>query len=236
MIDPKKVLVATPSHSGDVCCGYAGGIAEVFASGFAGSISMLQGCADIGSARCQIVDAFKSSPFDWLVFIDGDIQFSAKDFGLLMRNEPDSTFDGESVKYSRVGLEYGQLRNATDLESFEWNPELLVTAEYARKTATKEPVRFGLGFARIHKSVFKKLDDLTDDSGKELVDQFFHQGRLVREYFPMTTLGDGRRVGEDGGFWTLCRLAGLTPRVERRTRLVHWGRYAYHYVSPSGAA
>lgn len=234
MIDPKKVLIATPSHSGDVCCGYAGGLAEVFSSGFAGSITFLQGCADIGSARCQIVDAFKSSPFEWLVFWDSDIQAQARDFGLLMQVEPDPIIKittGSDKEHDEV-IHYSRI-NELMLAVGALSPELLVTAEYARKTETREPVRFGLGFTRIHKSVFKKLDDLVDDSGKELVDQFFHQGRLVREYFPMTTLGDGRRVGEDGGFWTLCRIAGLTPRVEQRTRLVHWGRHAYHYVSPS---
>ncbi len=80
--------------------------------------------------------------------------------------------------------------------------------------------------------MFETLNTLTTEEGVETVDQFFHQGELVREYFPMTTLGDGRRVGEDGGFWTLCRLAGFTPRIEQRTRLVHWGRMAYPYVSP----
>lgn len=219
MIDPKKVLIATPSYDGSVVCGYAGGMGAVFASGFAGGNMFLQGCADIGSARAQCAHAFLKSHFEWLVFIDADIQFTARDFGLLMCVEPNLVLDGQELKYSRTGESAARV-----------GPEVLVSAEYSRKTEEQQPVRFGLGFTRIHRSVFEALAVFLDHEGKELVDQFFYQGEIMREYFPMTTLGDGRRMGEDGGFWTLCQMAGFTPRIEQRTQLVHWGRKAYVYM------
>lgn len=233
MIDPKSILIATPAASGEVVTGYAGGLAATFANGYAGNVTFLDGCSDVGSARCQIAHAFMRSTFEWLVFVDADIQFSHRDFGMLMQVEPDGQFDGVQIAYSRLGGVKGALQ-AVDagIAQFAWNPEVLVCAEYSRKTEAREPVRFGLGFCRIHRSVFERLNGLTHEDGAEIVEQFFHQGELVREYFPMTTLGDGRRVGEDGGFWTLCRIAGFTPRIEQRTRLVHWGRAAYPYLTP----
>lgn len=228
MIDPKKVLIATPSHDGKVVAGYAGGLAEVFASGFAGGISFLNFNSDVGAARCQVAHAFLQSPFDWLVMIDSDIQFSARDFGILMQVETDQVTSrvGDPV-IDKIGDQLPHLFRDADSVS---RPELAVCAEYSRKTENREPVRFGLGFTRVHRSLFERLASLETEQGQDAVEQFFCQGQLIRDYFPMITLGDGRRPGEDGGFWTLVRLAGIVPRIEMRTRLVHWGTASYPYV------
>lgn len=234
MIDPKTVLIATPTHDGKVEAGYAGGLAGAMAAGYAGSVSFLMGNSDIGAARCHIAHQFLQSPFEWLVCIDADIQFSVKDFGMLMSVAPDIQVgaDQEWLRYSRLGDKPGELISSEGVAQFQYAPELAVCAEYARKTEGREPVRFGLGFARIHRSVFERLNALNHEDGTEAVEQFMHQGQLVREYYPMVTMGDGRRCGEDGGFWTLVRLAGITPRIEQTTRLIHWGRQAYPYLAP----
>jgi hypothetical protein len=149
----------------------------------------------------------------------------------------------------------------------------LVCAEYAYKREEFEPVQFGGGFYRAHKSVFNLLANLKHpDSGRVEVDtallqqfleedsrsyevkqqliasitsqagtprvwQASHHGRLFYDFFPsgaMLSAGlpHGDWKGEDHGFWTLCSLAGLIPRIERRTRLVHIGRKGYPYLGP----
>lgn len=237
MIDPKTVLIATPTHDGKVEAGYAGGLAAVFASGFAGNTMFLAGNSDIGAARNHIANAFLQSQFEWLICIDADIQFTAADFGLLMSVEPDVAMDRdadpmpEMMCYTRVEGRPGELKGAEGIVQFEYAPELAVTAEYARKTELREPIRFGMGFVRLHRSVFEKLDALKNEEGIPIIDQFMHQGRLVSDYFPAGTDGEGRRHGEDGAFWLRVRLAGITPRIETRTKLVHWGRQAYPYVN-----
>lgn len=64
--------------------------------------------------------------------------------------------------------------------------------------------------------------------------QAHHNGRTFWDYYPSGPLitqhvpaGDWK--GEDHGFWTLCHLAGLIPRIERRTRVLHIGRKGYPY-------
>jgi hypothetical protein len=63
------------------------------------------------------------------------------------------------------------------------------------------------------------------------------QGRTFYDYYPSGPLINllvpiGEWKGEDHGFWTLCMLAGLIPRIETRTRVLHIGRKAYPYLGP----
>lgn len=227
MINPKTVLIATPSIDGKVEAGYCAGLASVFASGFAGNIAFLLGNSDIGSARCQIADQFLKSDFQWLVCIDADIQFSAQDFGRLMSVEPDPMIGGEMLRYTRLP------NSEETIAAYDVLPELAVCAEYSRKTEAREPIRFGLGFARFHRTVFERIAALKQEDGQEIVDQYMHNGQLVRDFYPAGTDGEGRRHGEDGAFWLRLRLAGITPRIEQRTALIHWGRAPYAYIAPS---
>jgi hypothetical protein len=165
--------------------------------------------------------------------------------------------------------------------------DVLVCAEYSYKDDTLRPCRFGMGFVRIHRSVFETLQELRHDGGptvevqrhalEELsrqnarddrsnvedraadltraIEQLLggiedkagtprlwqatHQGRLYHDYFPSggmisQFIPTAEWRGEDHGFFTLCHLAGIIPRIETRTRLLHIGRKAYPYLGPDG--
>jgi hypothetical protein len=106
---------------------------------------------------------------------------------------------------------------------------LIACAEYSRKVDTLDPAQFGLGFCRIHRSVFKMMDDAVNDEGVPRIGSFIWKGEVYQHYFPNGPGFDGIWFGEDTGFFHLCRLIGVTPRIERRTRLIHIGRKAYPY-------
>jgi hypothetical protein len=86
--------------------------------------------------------------------------------------------------------------------------------------------------------VLKQLrDSITSQAGSPRLWQAQHNGRVFYDYYPSGPLlsqhvpaGDWK--GEDHGFWTLCMLAGLVPRIETRTRLIHIGRKGYPYFGP----
>ena len=119
-------------------------------------------------------------------------------------------------------------------------PELAVCAEYLKKTQdlSKQVVHFGLGFARIHRSVFESIDNLVSEDGEPRLLRYRSQVELpgvpvtieeFAQYHPEGVQLDGSRRNEDHGFWLLARLAGASIRIERRTKLGHTGPFTWWY-------
>jgi len=78
---------------------------------------------------------------------------------------------------------------------------------------------------------------ITRHEGTPRLWQATHAGRVFYDYYPSGPLTaqhipSGQWRGEDHGFWMLCQLAGLIPRIETRTRLIHIGRKGYPYLGP----
>ncbi len=88
-----------------------------------------------------------------------------------------------------------------------------------------------------HQQIAAIRDSFISQAGHPRLWQATYQGRVFHDYYPSGPITDlhipnGKWMGEDHGFWTLCRLAGLIPRIETRTRLIHIGRKAYPYEGP----
>jgi hypothetical protein len=112
----------------------------------------------------------------------------------------------------------------------EQGNELAVCAEYLQKIDGQRIVaKLGLGFARVHRSVFMALQELSTADGTPWVHQAYYAGCLLWDYFPQGATSEGTYRQEDHGFWQLVRLAGVAVRVERRTHLEHSGRSSWRY-------
>jgi hypothetical protein len=183
-------------------------------------MSFLNGNSHVSLARDTMADGFLRSPFEWMVFIDDDIGFTERDFRILMDYPVENLPPIDDSLATRD--EKGRV--------------LISCAEYSRKDEQNTPARFGLGFCRIHRSVFAALADLKFETGEERVRQYRHQGRMLYDFFISGAMTDGNFLGEDTGFFALVRLAGITPRIEQRTQLIHTGRKQYVYVAPTLAA
>ena len=108
--------------------------------------------------------------------------------------------------------------------------EQIVIAPYARKVMGMQPTGFGMGFARIHRSVFDTLNNLVDEAGEEQLGRYYIEGQGVATHFFFTGCSsDARWFGEDTGFWHFAALTNMTVRYETRTRLGHVGSYVYEY-------
>lgn len=106
--------------------------------------------------------------------------------------------------------------------------EQVVIAPYARKIMGREPTAFGMGFCRIHRSVFDALNAMDDGEGGEGLGRYYLEGQGVATHFFYTGAStDARWFGEDTGFWHFCAMSGITQRLEKRTRLGHIGTYVY---------
>ncbi len=226
MIDPLKVLVATPTIDGRVECGHEGALIACASAHLFGSVVFLAGVSHITLARNLMVHGFLRSVYDWLVFIDSDISFSAADFRLLMDYPSGAAIGAIDVKETNPE---GTTLNAA-------GQALIVTAEYSRKVDSLDPARFGLGFTRIHREVFQRLIAAADGEGAPRIGQFVNKGEIVHDFFPSGPGFEGVWFGEDTGFFHLCRLCGITPRIEQRTNLLHIGRKVYPYYGKGNAS
>lgn len=112
---------------------------------------------------------------------------------------------------------------------WEMESDPLVCCAYSRKFLGAPPVQWGLGFTRVHRSVYEKIDALSTDDGQERVPKYFFEGRLLAQYHPQGIMGPESWLGEDQGFFLWAREAGITPRFETRTRLGHAGRMVYGF-------
>lgn len=115
--------------------------------------------------------------------------------------------------------------------------ELAVCAEYLQKLPGKlVPAQFGLGFARVHRSVFEALTQLSNEDGTPYVRQGYYTGQLMWDFFPQGVTASGEYRQEDHGFWQLVRLASVSVRIERRCQLDHSGRSTWRYDAAALAA
>lgn len=247
-IDPRTVGVFIPTMDGKVIAELAG---SLIASGPSfGGVSFTSGVSHVQLARNVVAEKFLRSDFQWMVCIDADIGFTPQDFRYLLepwnqnhvgRDEPEPT---RAVVAGRM----------PDGREVEISADLVVTAEYAFKNDTCSPCKMGLGFTRIHRSVFERLSDLKHErqecphcrgelegSGAPRLYEAMFQGHLYRDYYPSgpfvsALVPGGDWKGEDHGFFMLCMLAGIVPRIETRTNLAHLGTKAFFYQGSDAGA
>jgi hypothetical protein len=204
----RRVLLALPSHDFRYDVAVLSGLLPVLAAG-AGAIRPYFSCGDsnIAHHRNTIAHYFKTKARDCqtLVWVDSDIGFTLEDFTYLMEGDED-----------------------------------LVIAPYSHKNDSGRSIEWGMGFVRVERRVFEVLDAWMTtapegDGEIETLRRFFLDGELATDYFYNGALPDMRWQGEDTGFFHWCSMVGsIRLRMEKRTRLTHFGRRGYTYP-PAGA-
>ena len=221
MIDPLSVLLCIPTYDGMLHVPCVGGLTACASAHLFADQTYVIGVPH-SLARNSLAHTFlkSSKKHEWLVFIDADIGFSERDFRMLMNYPPYDLADYPNAEGTTV----------TD-DGYA----LIVNAEYAKKKPTYEACRFGLGFTRIHRSVFERLDALSHEHGAPIIEQYMDRGRLTSHYFIQGVIDAGNWRSEDTGFFLLCRMAGIVPRIEMSTQLYHYGRGCWTYKGPNAA-
>lgn len=241
MLDPRKILIACPCHDGRLMSETAGSIMAV--GGKYASITMPSEISNVSLVRNMIASNFMQSQFEWLFCVDSDIAFSRTDWAYLAEatDQPSVDIDHPEPTREAVPQVIGRDHTNGEFLTAVSAADVLVCAEYPYKDDTLIPIKLGMGFVRIHRSVFERLQKLDHDDGQPRLWQTLHRGVVLYDYFPSGPIF-GQHVptaewkGEDHGFFTLCMLAGIIPRIETRTRLTHIGRKGYHYnPNASGA-
>lgn len=293
MLDPRTIMMAIPAYSGQVMAELTGTLGTC--QGMYAAISLPTECSHVSLVRNLIAGQFLQSNFEWLVCVDSDIVFSRSDLEILLQpcdvqanyflSDDDPGYRRQCVGPMPTRLGVAQVPSRSDLDSKTVAAaDVLVCAEYPFKNDDLHPVKFGMGFVRIHRSVFRTLEALKHDggstvevqrhnlealraawadnkqvgedraaaltaatenlllgaedkAGQERLWRISHRGRMYHDFFPSGPIQSQfvptvEWKGEDHGFFTLCMLAGIVPRIETRTRLLHIGRKAYPYLGP----
>jgi hypothetical protein len=148
----------------------------------------------------------------------------------LARNEIAHLFVEKFVNYDWIMMIDSDTAFTADDWKLLWEGnESIVCAEYARKMIGEKPVQFGLGFTRVHRSVFEKIKAMMHEDGSERVNRFYHKGAMMVDYFPNGAIQAGRWIGEDQGFFMWCAMVEASIRMETRTKLKHVGRFEFCY-------
>jgi hypothetical protein len=292
MIDPRSILCAIPCGDGRTMAELTGCL--VTSANRFGALTTPSECSHVGLVRNMIAASFMDSNFEWLLCIDSDIVPKPQDFNFLLEpcdleteylgpeDDPEDAGPNAPPRPSRVMCSLvmtPKKGKPLDLNlRGKGAADMLVVAEYAYKRDTCDPVKLGMGFVRIHRSVFEalqalehpknplaaeydaalsELDDWAKGEGYALPQSVLdvlkrsrpdpgggsrlwsgtRDGRVLWDYFPSGPMisqyvPTAQWKGEDHGFFTLCHLAGIIPRIETRTRLIHIGRKGYAYEGP----
>jgi len=172
----KKIFVATPMYGGQCHGSYTKSITDFMVTctkyGIDSKLFFIFNESLIPRARNYCVDEFLRSGYDYLIFIDSDIQFEAQDILVMshfMTNNPE--MEVICGAYPKKAISWEKIKLAVDKGYADKNPNTLeeFVGDYAFNPLKKtgeiridQPVEVGegaTGFMMISRSILKKIDE-----------------------------------------------------------------------------
>lgn len=196
MIDPRTVMITIPAYGGRTEAELTGMISTY--QGLYAALSVQPECSHVQLVRNIIADVFMSTNFEWMIGLDADTIATRRDLELLLepadlqaRYASIESFAPQNLPQTPSRVVTALTIDDQDPHSFSYDnkymgaADLLVASEYSFKNDTLEPCRNGLGFYRVHRTVFERLQALKHDGGPTVEVQRHHMERLIE----MTKVG-----------------------------------------------
>lgn len=206
----RKILVATPSHNGDVCCDYALAMMEVFrlasANGCDVKMQFWMYSSIIAESRNILLGMAYEGGFDELVFIDADQGFSAEAFYKLLSHPVDVV--GFPVRLKCLDNERYNVMPNDDFSAYLADPKLGLLSVPS----------IGTGMLRLSKAAVKALWDKSrkyHNFGREIP-------HICQVVFDGNTL-----FSEDLYLCKLLRDSGFNIYVDPTYTADHFGRHKF---------
>ncbi len=202
----RHLFIATPVHSGQVCCEYVKSLIDTLPmlnmNGVAYTHSFIIGNAIIQDARNRMVAWFMASEATDMLFIDADIGWEAA-AALRLAMSPHDVIGGaypqkrdDQELYNAAGLKPGATR--------------LIECDY-----------LGTGFLKISRKAIEKLTAAHQDTKYQ-----DNEGHDCYGLFDVR-IRDGKIVGEDALFCRRWRAVGGKVFLDPDMTLYHIGAKAY---------
>ena len=238
-INPRHVMVAIPCHDGRIMAELAGML--VMSAAKFNAVTLPTECSHPSLVRNIIADTFLRSPFEWLVHIDSDIVPSPEDFDLLLQTiDPDKEYWNQDnpLDEGAPSIMTDQARpptptriDTTSDAGTRTMADVLVCAEYSFKNEELEPVRFGGGFVRVHRSVFETLAQMKHPPAETVEISRAEFEVLNRQWAEHKNLNDYDYCRSE--VEALLASVKYTDGMPRLWQTTHKGR-VFHDFYPSG--
>jgi hypothetical protein len=225
----KKLFIATPAYSGNCNILYASSLANL--TNFCGTYNIsiqwqfIYNEALITRGRNELVKHFLKSDADYLIFIDGDIDFNYLDVlclaDLALKNENMKIITGaypkKTINWERIQALYkmNKIKDANEVE--EYVGDYVLNYESYKKTfSLDKPFKIkeaGTGFMLIKREVFEKFKK----AYPEQTYREYKSNELITAYFDCKIDSkDKRYLSED---YMFCQYAS---KIDIDTWLVPW--------------
>ena len=202
----KHLFIATPSHSGQVCCEYTKSLIltlpALAQNGIVFTHSFLMNNAIIQDARNRMVADFMASGATDLLFIDADISW-----------EPEDAIRLALSPHDVIGGAYRQKREDAEMYNIggmKPGGQRLIEVDY-----------LGTGFLKISRRAIEKLTKIHQDTKYQNRDGSDCYGLFDVE------IANGRITGEDALFCRRWNAAGGKVFLDPNMTLWHIGSKAY---------
>ena len=236
----KKLYIATPMYGGN--CGALYALSMVELSNICGNYKISiewefsYNDALITRARNNIVDNFLKSNADYLIFIDGDIQFNPYDVlclaDLASNNDDMNIITGaypkKTINWKRLKMLYetNKLKNAEEIESYIGN-YVFNTKSGKKVFPLNKPFKVeeaGTGFMLIKREVFKKFKE----AYPEQIYCEYETNELKTSYFDCKIDSKDRfYLSEDYMFCQYAAKIGIDTWLVPWINLNHMGSYLF---------
>lgn len=205
------VYIATPSHSGDVCCGYAGSLLATCAllgtHGYASQPDFAMGNAIISFARAVLLKRFLESGASQILFIDADLCWNAEGALALVQSPHEfvaGIYPAKTPEHNKVF----QTRHL--LES--------PTGNYLETDGVPG------GFMRVKRSAVEKMIEAYPELTRPYKVDKATGKRVLLHYLFENILEDDMPLGEDYAFCERWRRIGGKIFIHPDIDFIHYGK------------
>jgi hypothetical protein len=236
----KKLFIATPMYGGNCSALYT--LSMVQLANFCGQYNIpiqwhfIYNEALITRARNGIVNEFLKSDADYLIFIDGDIQFNPYDVlclaNLALKNKDMQIVTGaypkKTINWERVQSLYkmNKVKNANEVENYIGN-YVFNTKSNKKTFSLNKPFQVqeaGTGFMLITREVFEKFNK----AYPEQTYCEYHTNEKITAYFDCKIDSkDKRYLSEDYMFCQYAAKIGIDTWLVPWINLNHMGSYLF---------
>lgn len=213
-----KVFLATPSYMGNLRVEFVAALMAINGDSCPGHTFQIQFVNGDGVARARnnIAAMFLAGGFDELLFIDGDIQFSASQVARLLSHDVDVVGGFYPIKQREL----------------RWCATALDGGAVDEKTGLQNVLEIGTGFLRIRRKVIERM--VREFPEIEYVEDMSGQQKPQWDFFSMGVVHDPefgvpvrRYLSEDYYFQYRCRKMGFGIFADTFIQLGHVGSITY---------
>lgn len=230
-IQPRQgLMLATPSHDGNVAFGYATGLTELAMilsqNNVHFEMARVIGSSLIPHARNSLVQMFLDSKCQRLLFVDSDQSWSKEAALALFQSNRRIIAGITPHKRFPINLNFEPLEEDKHYFKDLTNKSSLEFQEFVNKKADQtgeiEVAKAGTGFIMIDRSVFELM--------KPKVEEYMafdnNPSILHREFFQMGAK-DGKYQGEDWSFNHLAKELNIPVYISARSLVSHSGIFTW---------